>query len=540
MKSLPPPGCRRPRARTGLWLAALLAPLFSTGAGEPFVWHARSRAPGSGPAHLAPTREQELRWDPARTALILCDLWDRHWCRGATARVAEMAPRVNAFLAAARTRGALIIHAPSDTMAFYADWPQRRRARETLAAGPAPPAEVNRWCALDPTREAALPVDDSDGGCDDTPPCPPPQGKYPWQRQHPAVEIAPEDFISDRGDEIRAVLTQRGIEHVLVLGVHANMCVLGRPFAIRALVRAGKNVALVRDLTDTMYNSRRRPFVSHFAGTDLVVAHIERYWCPSVTSADLLGGEPFRFAADRRPRVVLWIGEDEYRTAETLPRFAAQELAWRGLETAVVAEDPARKHHFPGLVEALRGADLVVLSTRRRALAPAELTALRAHPDAGKPLVGLRTASHAFAPRGEDQARAGAEGLVAWPEFDAQVLGGNYRGHYGAGPPTRLRTAPGAEGHPVLTGVRAEDWTGHGSLYRCGPPAADATVLLWGEIPGEPAEPVAWVRRYGPRQARIFYTSLGHPEDFAEAGFRRLLLNGLLWALDQPVPPETP
>lgn len=506
---------------------------------EPFVLHARSRVPGPGPAHLALVREQELHWEPRRTAVILCDLWDRHWCRGATARVAEMAPRVNAFLRAARDRGALIVHAPSDTMAFYADWPQRRRAQAALAAQPSAPEGLNRWCALDPTRELPLPVDDADGGCDDDPPCTPPRGAYPWRGQHPAVEIAPTDLISDRGDEIRAALAQAGIEHVLVLGVHANMCVLGRPFAIRALVGAGLQVALVRDLTDTMYNSRRRPYVSHFAGTDLVVAHIERHWCPSLTSADLLGGEPFRFAADRRPRVVLLIGEDEYRTAETLPRFAAEELAWRGLEIVAVAEHPTRRHHFPGLAEALPAADLLVLSTRRRALPAAELDAVRAHLLAGKPLVGLRTASHAFAPRGADRDLARAAGLAEWPEFDAQVLGGNYQGHHGEGPLTRLRTAPGAEAHPVLTGVEAERWLGLGSLYRCRPLAADATALVWGEIPGQAPEPVAWVRRYGPRQARIFYTSLGHPEDFAQAGFRRLLLNGILWALDQTVPPPT-
>ena len=55
---------------------------------------------------------------------------------------------------------------------------------------------------------------------------------------------------------------------------------------------------LVRDMTDTMYNSRKRPFVSHFRGTDLVVEHIERYWCPTITSDQIVGGSPFRFAAD--------------------------------------------------------------------------------------------------------------------------------------------------------------------------------------------------------------------------------------------------
>ena len=84
------------------------------------------------------------------------------------------------------------------------------------------------------------------------------------------------------------------------MGVHLNMCVLGRPFGIRQMVDVGKDVVLMRDMTDTMYDHRMAPFVSHFEGTDLVIEHVERYWCPSITSADLVGGTPFRFAADSR------------------------------------------------------------------------------------------------------------------------------------------------------------------------------------------------------------------------------------------------
>jgi hypothetical protein len=77
--------------------------------------------------------------------------------------------------------------------------------------------------------------------------------------------------------------------------------VLGRPFAIRQLVRLGFDVVLVRDMTDTMYNSQKKPFVDHFTGTDLVVEHVEKYWCPTITSVDLVGGAPFRFKEDKRP-----------------------------------------------------------------------------------------------------------------------------------------------------------------------------------------------------------------------------------------------
>jgi hypothetical protein len=73
------------------------------------------------------------------------------------------------------------------------------------------------------------------------------------------------------------------------MGVHTNMCVLGRPFGIRQQVRLGMNVALARDLTDAMYDPRQRPHVPHDRGTELVVEHIERYWCPSVLGQDLMG-----------------------------------------------------------------------------------------------------------------------------------------------------------------------------------------------------------------------------------------------------------
>jgi hypothetical protein len=73
------------------------------------------------------------------------------------------------------------------------------------------------------------------------------------------------------------------------------MCVLGRPFAIRQLVTLGKEVALLRDMTDTMYNPEKAPHVSHYRGTELMIEHVEKYWCPSLTSADLTGRPPFRF-----------------------------------------------------------------------------------------------------------------------------------------------------------------------------------------------------------------------------------------------------
>jgi nicotinamidase-related amidase len=94
--------------------------------------------------------------------------------------------------------------------------------------------------------------------------------------------------ISDRGAEVYSFLRQRGIKNLLVMGVHTNMCVLRRSFAIRQMTNWGIRCVLVRDLTDSMYNPADRPFVSHAEGTELVVQHIEKYWGPSVLSSELV------------------------------------------------------------------------------------------------------------------------------------------------------------------------------------------------------------------------------------------------------------
>jgi putative membrane-bound dehydrogenase-like protein len=249
---------------------------------------ARSRKDGQ-------LRQSTVEIDPRGTAIIICDMWDQHWCKGATDRVGEMAPRMNEVVELARKKGMFIIHAPSETMEFYKDTPQRKRAIEAAMAKS--PTEMGRWRRLDKDKEPPLPIDDSDGGCDDIPKCkggPP----YPWKRQIATITVAPEDAVSDNGQEVYNLLQQHSRSNVIVMGVHANMCVLGRSFAIRQMVANGKNVLLMRDMTDTMYCSRMRPFTNHFRGTDLVIEHIERYWCSSITSSAFTGKPEFRFKDD--------------------------------------------------------------------------------------------------------------------------------------------------------------------------------------------------------------------------------------------------
>ncbi len=246
--------------------------------------------------------EKKVAWDPKKTALILCDMWDDHWCKSAAKRVDEMAGPLNEVVKKARAQGVFIIHAPSSVTDFYKDTPQRKGAKDApFAKTPVPLATQERWgtkwCYPDPKREPALPIDDSDMGCDCAVMC---KIRDAWKRQIATLEIADGDAITDNGQETWNLLEARGIENVILCGVHLNMCVLGRPFGIRQMVYVGKNVALMRDMTDTMYNPEKAPKVSHFAGTDLVIEHVEKCWCPSFTSADLTGRAAFRFKDAKR------------------------------------------------------------------------------------------------------------------------------------------------------------------------------------------------------------------------------------------------
>jgi nicotinamidase-related amidase len=258
----------------------------------PLTLHLRMR---TRPVGTIKVGETAVTWTPSKTAIIVCDMWDNHWCKSAAVRVAELAGPMNQMLRQARSRGVFIIHAPSTVTSYYKDTSQRRRAQQAPASPtPVPLSTAPRWgtawCWPDAKREAVLPIDDSDMGCDCAVKC---TIRDAWSRQIAAIEIDPADAITDNGQEVWNLLAARGIDNVILCGVHLNMCVLGRPFGIRQMTALGKRVALVRDMTDTMYNHERPPGVSHFEGTDLMIRHVETYWCPSFLSSDITGTPAF-------------------------------------------------------------------------------------------------------------------------------------------------------------------------------------------------------------------------------------------------------
>ncbi|MFB3830155.1 MAG: isochorismatase family protein [Bryobacteraceae bacterium] len=245
----------------------------------------KEQPPGSGKIQVS---EEVLRWEVAQTAIIIIDMWDTHVCALSAQRVAAMAPRMNQVVDAARSLGVMIIHAPSDTMKYYEKRPERERMRlAPMAPSPFPV----RATEPDQEERRIFPIA---AGCDD--PVPKKftgtgpattRGPYPWEREHDAIHIAGYDGISDSGQEIYNYCKLEGITNIALMGVHTNICILNRAFGVREMTRLGFNVVVARDLTDAMYDPRRRPFVSHARGTELVIEHIEAHWCPSILGEDL-------------------------------------------------------------------------------------------------------------------------------------------------------------------------------------------------------------------------------------------------------------
>jgi nicotinamidase-related amidase len=315
--------------------------------------HARSR-------DQATAREKTVEWAACETAIIICDMWRAHSCAQAAERGDVMAPRMNAVVSRARDLGVTIVHAPSSGMHHYAETEARRRVQSAPHVATEGPLE---WCSLDSSKELPLPIDDSDGGFDD----PVPNGERTAARadrlaQHEAIHILGYDGLSDDGHEIHNFFQQQGIKNVLLMGVHTNMCVLGRPFGIRSLTKLGYQVMLVRDLTDAMYDPRDPPYVSHARGTELVVEHVEHYWCPSIHSSDLAQVKPGSAGPLHQHGYRQRVAGNFELSARSRPKDSSdaavieRTLRWPAAETALIVCDVRDAHWCAATAQ--RSADL--------------------------------------------------------------------------------------------------------------------------------------------------------------------------------------
>lgn len=211
-------------------------------------------------------------------------------------------------------------------------------------------------------------------------------------------------------------------------------------------------------------------------------------------------------------KVCLVSGSLEYKSDESLAAF--QKFLEQNFHVQCSRAFRKTDEDLPGL-ENLATCDVMLLFTRRLKISGDQLKRVQDYCLAGKPIVGVRTASHAF---------------QNWLVLDKDILGGNYQGHFGAGPLCDVRIADRAQNHAILKGVRP--FRSEGSLYKNTGLAKDVRLLLTGSIPDH-SEPVAWTREY--KGGRIFYTSLGHPKDFEDDNFKQLLTNALFWTAKREV-----
>jgi hypothetical protein len=267
--------------------------------------------------------------------------------------------------------------------------------------------------------------------------------------------------------------------------------------------------------------------------------------------------------------VVLVGGDEEYRSEEALPQLAKILAQHHGFKcTVLFAIDPGdgtinpnRSDNIPGL-EALQSADLMVIFTRFRRLPDGQMKHIVDYVESGKPVLGMRTATHAF-----DNSKSKEYARYAWQSkewdggFGRQVLGETWVNHHGrhGAQSTRGVLARGAEGHPILRGIDDGDIWGPTDVYEVRLPLpGDSKPLVLGQVlqgmkPGDapvagkqndPLMPVAWVKSYtGARgkAARVFTTTMGAATDLLSEGLRRLLVNACYWAvgLEDRVPAKS-
>ena len=212
--------------------------------------------------------------DSAKVAVVIVDPWNFHWCMTACERVSAMAPRWNRALECARKLGMPILWAPSDVVGMYSGYPQRERA----LAVPLLPVPKEREM---PPAAFTAPV----GACM----CGPGIGcvvNYGWDGMNPDLVLAEDDLIASSTDEVYSLLKRRGITHVIYMGLHTNMCLFGKPGALKYMVQAGLNCMLARDINDAFTSYDPASGYTPDRGTQQIDEDLERAGVPTINVVD--------------------------------------------------------------------------------------------------------------------------------------------------------------------------------------------------------------------------------------------------------------
>jgi type 1 glutamine amidotransferase len=258
------------------------------------------------------------------------------------------------------------------------------------------------------------------------------------------------------------------------------------------------------------------------------------------------------------PKIVLISGDEEYRSEEALPQLAKILSKHHGFRTVVLFSldpktgviNPDINNNIPG-TEELRDANLVILGLRFRNLPEEQMKEIVAYVDSGRPIIGLRTSTHAFnIPKGKPYATwSWDHGDPHKGGFGKQVLGETWVSHHGnhGSESTLALIAPDAASHPILKGIKSGDIWGPTDVYGVDLPA-DAKPLLLGQVlagmkkdskpvegkKNDPMMPVAWTREVksaSGKPARIFTTTMGAATDLENEPLRQLLVNAAFWAM---------
>lgn len=330
-------------------------------------------------------------------------------------------------------------------------------------------------------------------------------------------------------------LQRKGVTHVvLITGTDASGR-LGIDRLVSVLKQQGIDAFVLRDLLPLL--PCKKSETSPWRYREQVAGQFERHGGKTIVSTDLTGLAAFRFQADKRPKVCFLVSDDHYNAEKVFPLFGEYLMDCQNIYCVTVTGEGGPAFH--PLAE-LDGADSLLVFFRRLPVPTVMKEKIDRHLAQGKGLVGLRTSSHAFDPRGTIPS-----GYTTWPEFDRDVQGGNYNGHGPNDASSDIAPAFGQENHPLLSGLVPERWHSVGSLYYTGPIHEDAVIVQVGSTllkdrkdPAGPlqrvTQPLTWLRYYGANRARIACSSLGHPADFNTPQGRELFARLILWSMDRP------
>jgi len=228
----------------------------------------------------------------------------------------------------------------------------------------------------------------------------------------------------------------------------------------------------------------------------------------------------------KKARIVFLITEDtlNYEAHKTIPLFAEKIRKQYGYDvTVLLGSGPHGAYSFPD-IHIIEDASLLVVFSRRIALPHDQMAAIKNYLGKGRPLIGIRTANHAFTCRTKIE-----PGFEDWPGFVAEILGCENRGYGPVEPGVDVSIQADAVNHPIMKGITSAQWHTEGNAYLVAPLLdKDAKVLLLGKVQDK-VEPVAWIRMAG--KSKVFYTSLGYPADFTLTPFVTLLENAIRWTL---------